>query len=125
MTKDDIRQRSRYHDLPTWDLPSFACLSSRFPYGTAITTEALARIEQAEKALYDFGFRVIRVRHYGDMARLELGSDEIKRLGDDEFRGRVVTAIKAAGYKYVALDLEGYRTGSMNEVLDLESRTAP
>ncbi len=124
MTKEDIRLRSKAHGLPTWDLPSFACLSSRFPYGTPITEEALSQIEKAEKALYDLEFRVIRVRHHGDMARIELGAGELVRLLDESLRSKVVELIKECGYKYVALDLEGYRTGSMNEALDLASRTS-
>ncbi len=120
--KSDIRERSRALGLPTWDQPAFACLSSRFPYGTAITLEALEKVGKAEEALYDFGLRVVRVRHHGDVARLEFGADEIPRFADDGFRRRVVAAIKGAGYTYVALDLEGYRTGSMNEVLDAAAR---
>ena len=116
-TKDDIRQRSKELGLPTWNLPSFACLASRFPYGTTITEEALRQVDLAESALYDLGFRVIRVRHHGDTARIEIGQDEINRLLEGDLRNRVVEAIKEAGYKYVSLDLEGYRTGSMNEVL--------
>lgn len=121
-SKADIRERSRVLGLPTWDQPAFACLSSRFPYGVAITPEALSKIDRAETALYDLGFRVVRVRHHGDIARLEVGVDEIERLLDPRLRGQVVSAIKEAGYAYVALDLEGYRTGSMNEVLEADQR---
>lgn len=116
-TKDDVRRRSRELGLPTWDLPSFACLASRFPYGVRITDESLRRVERAESALYDLGFRVIRLRHHGDVARIEVGPDEIERLLNAENRRRVVDAIKNAGYVYIALDLEGYRTGSLNEAL--------
>ena len=117
ITKEDIRQRSRALGLPTWDLPSFACLASRFPYGVPITEVDLSKVERAESALYDLGFRVVRVRHHGDVARIEVGPDEIQRLLNGEDRRRAVEAVKRAGYAYAALDLEGYRTGSMNEVL--------
>jgi len=120
--KADIRERSKALGLPTWDQPAFACLSSRFPYGTAITPEALVKIDLAETALYQLGFRVVRVRHHENLARIEIGPDEIGRLGDPELRKRIVLAIKEVGYAYVALDLEGYRTGSMNEVLDAAER---
>ena len=120
MTKNDVRDRSKALGLSTWDLPSFACLASRFPYGAPITEDALKRIEQAEAALYDLGFRVVRVRHHGDTARIEIGSDEIDRLLEEPMRIKVISGIKNAGYKYIALDLEGYRTGSMNEVLEIK-----
>ncbi|RJP81340.1 MAG: ATP-dependent sacrificial sulfur transferase LarE [Candidatus Zixiibacteriota bacterium] len=116
-TKADIRERSRALGLPTWNQPAFACLSSRFPYGTAITLEALAKLDRAESALYDLGFRIVRVRHHGDTARLEVGEEEISRLLDADLRRQVAEAVRQAGYVYVALDLQGYRTGSMNEVL--------
>lgn len=116
-TKADIRERSRLLGLPTWNQPAFACLSSRFPYGVAITPEALEKIDRAETALYRMGFKVIRVRHHGEVARLEVGPNEIHRLLDDQTRRQTVEALKQAGYTYVALDLEGYRTGSMNEIL--------
>ncbi len=124
MTKNDVRERSKTLGLSTWDLPSFACLASRFPYGTPITEDALKRIEQAETALYDLGFKIIRVRHHGDTARIELGRDEIDLLLKESLRTKVVSAIKNTGYKYVALDLEGYRTGSMNEVLETKGQSA-
>lgn len=116
-TKQDIRERSRILRLPTWDQPAFACLSSRFPYGTPITRENLEKIDRAENELYQLGLRVVRVRHHGSVARLEIGSDELTLFADREFRQRVITAVKGAGYTYVTLDLEGYRTGSMNEEL--------
>jgi uncharacterized protein len=121
-TKADIRERSQALGLVTWDQPAFACLSSRFPYGVAITPEALQKIDRAETALYDLGFRVLRVRHHGEVARLEVGPEEINRLLDVKTRTTVVNAIKQAGYTYVALDLEGYRTGSMNENLAVADR---
>ncbi len=122
-TKQDIRERSRIHRLPTWDQPAFACLSSRFPYGTAITRESLEKIDNAENALLQLGLRVVRVRHHGSVARLEMGSDELSLFADEEFRKRVIIAVKNAGYTYVTLDLEGYRTGSMNEELQQSIET--
>lgn len=124
-TKSDIRERSKILGLPTWDQPAFACLSSRFPYGIPITVEALIKIEIAENALYNLGFRVIRVRHHSDIARIEVGSEEVHRLLDDDVRKQVLDAVKKAGYTYVTVDLEGYRTGSMNEVLTQEDKTIP
>jgi len=115
-TKADIRELSREMGLPTWDKPAFACLSSRFPYGTEITREKVSRVGRAEESLRDLGLRVLRVRHHGDVARLELGPEEFD-LVLHTLRDEVVARVKAAGYVYVALDLQGYRTGAMNEVL--------
>ncbi|MEE9225979.1 MAG: ATP-dependent sacrificial sulfur transferase LarE [Bacteroidota bacterium] len=121
LTKQEIRELSRYLELPTWDKPSFACLSSRFPYGFGITKENLMKIDQAETFLRDLGFRYFRVRHHDDKtARIEVGKDEIKRLADDELRMKIVSELKKLGFTYVTLDLQGYRTGSMNEVLTTE-----
>lgn len=121
LTKQEIRELSRYLELPTWDKPSFACLSSRFPYGFGITKENLMKIDQAETLLRDLGFRYFRVRHHDDKtARIEVGKDEIKRLADDELRMKIVSELKKLGFTYVTLDLQGYRTGSMNEVLTIE-----
>ncbi len=116
ISKEDIRELSRELDLPTWDKPSFACLSSRFPYGIQITREKLTVVGRAEEALRDLGFRTVRVRHHGDVARLELGPEEFARAVNG-LREEVVRKVKEAGYAYVALDLQGYRTGAMNEVL--------
>jgi uncharacterized protein len=116
LTKDEIRQLSQARGLPTWDKPAFACLSSRFPYGTRITRENVAQVGRAEEGLRDLGLRVLRVRHHGDVARLELGSEEFERVVNG-LRGDVVRIVKEAGYTYVSLDLQGYRTGAMNEVL--------
>jgi uncharacterized protein len=113
-TKEDIRTLSRYLKLPSWDKPAFACLSSRFPYGTSITHERVRRIGQAEEFLRGLGFRVLRVRYHGDVARLELGPEEFV-LASGELREEVCRLVKEAGFVYVALDLQGYRTGSMNE----------
>jgi len=114
--KSDIRELSRAMGLPTWNKPSFACLASRFPYGTLITREKLAVVERAEEALRELGLRTLRVRHHGDVARLELGQEEFGQVVNGQ-RDEVVRRVKAAGYTYVALDLQGYRTGAMNEAL--------
>jgi pyridinium-3,5-biscarboxylic acid mononucleotide sulfurtransferase len=116
LSKADIRELSKAMDLPTWDKPSFACLSSRFPYGVTITREKLTVVGRAEEALRDLGLRTLRVRHHGDVARLELGAEEFGRVTNG-LRDEVVRRVKAAGYTYVALDLQGYRTGAMNEAL--------
>lgn len=116
LTKEEIRALSKAMDLPTWDKPAFACLSSRFPYGVTITREKLTQVGRAEEALRDLGLRVLRVRHHGDVARLELGPAEFVRVANG-LRGEVLRRVKAEGYAYVALDLQGYRTGAMNEVL--------
>lgn len=117
--KDDIRALSREAGLATWDEPASACLSSRVPYGRAITPEALRTIEQAEAALRRLGFRVFRVRHHDEVARLEFGRDEMARVVVPDVREAVIREVKAAGYRFVALDLEGYRRGSLNEPLQL------
>ena len=117
LSKEEIRTLSQAMDLPTWDKPSFACLSSRFPYGTAITREKVSQVGRAEESLRDLGLRTIRVRHHGDMARIELGPAEFEQVVNG-LRDEVIRLVKSAGYTYVALDLQGYRTGSMNEVLE-------
>ncbi len=117
MTKDDIRRYSRDLDLPTWDKPSSPCLSSRFPYGTEITVERLRKIAASEMFLRELCFREFRVRYHGDLARIELAQEEIARFFDPEIRKSVVQKFKEIGFHYVSLDLQGYRTGSMNEGL--------
>ena len=112
MSKSDIRSAARRLGLPNWDKPSFACLSSRIPHGTEVTLEALARIEAAEDAVQALGFRQVRVRHHGEVARIEVEPSEIARLVD--LRSQVVAGVRAAGYGFVAVDLEGYATGSLN-----------
>jgi uncharacterized protein len=114
-TKDDVRRYSRACGLPTADKPSFACLSSRVPYGVAIDAGLLARIERAEQVLRALGFRQFRVRHHGDVARLEVGADELPRAFD--LRAELAAGVRAAGYAFAALDLTGYRGGALNEVL--------
>ena len=117
--KDDIRELSRRMGLPTWDLPASACLSSRIPYNTEVTGEKLQTIERAEDALHRLGFRICRVRHHGDLARVELGRDEMARAVAPDVAAAIVRELKEAGYRYVSLDLQGYRTGSLNEALSL------
>jgi pyridinium-3,5-biscarboxylic acid mononucleotide sulfurtransferase len=114
LTKDDIRKLSQALKLPTWNKPAFACLSSRFPYGTAITAERVRQVGRAEDALYALGFRTLRVRFHGDVARLELGVEEYA-AATGPLRDKVIQCVKKAGFVYVAVDLQGYRTGSMNE----------
>ncbi|SNB46760.1 ATP-dependent sacrificial sulfur transferase LarE [Geobacter sp. DSM 9736] len=115
LTKQDIRILSRELGLPTWNKQPFACLASRFPYGTEITAERLHMVGRCEDFLREEGFAVYRVRFHGDTARIELAQDEMPRLLDPEFRRRLLEFFKDAGFVYVALDLQGYRTGSMNE----------
>lgn len=122
-TKQDVRELSKSLNLPTWDKQSFACLSSRFPYGTAIDREKLKKIDAAETLIHDLGFKFFRVRHHDEnTVRIEVGKDEIEKFLDKYFRENFVAEIKKLGFKYITLDLEGYRTGSMNEVLSEEER---
>jgi len=114
MAKSDIRAAARTLGLPNWNKPSFACLSSRIPHGTQVTVPALRQIEAAESALKAIGFRQVRVRHHGDVARIEVEAADIPRLVDE--RDRVVDLLREAGYKFVSVDLEGYSTGSLNRV---------
>ena len=117
LTKEDIRQLSKEYGLRTWDKPSFACLSSRIPYGQEITEEKLKMIDTAEQYLLDLGFKQVRVRHHGEMARIEVSPDERSRFGDVGFMDEVADKLKGLGFTYVVLDLKGYRSGSMNETL--------
>ena len=117
MTKADIREVSRRLGLPTADKPAMACLASRIPYGTPISAEVLLQVEQAEAALKAAGFPVCRVRHHGEVARIEVAPEALPRLLDAPQREALVKQIKAAGYRYVTLDLQGYRMGSLNEGL--------
>jgi pyridinium-3,5-biscarboxylic acid mononucleotide sulfurtransferase len=119
MTKDDIRAASHEMGLSTWDKPSFACLASRFPYGEKISAEKLKRVERAEAFLRKQGFRVFRVRSHQHLARLEFGHDELDRAFAR--RAELIAALKVMGYVFVTLDLEGFRSGSMNEPLRAES----
>jgi len=116
-TKAEVRELSRALGLSTWDKPSFACLASRFPYGEEITEEGLKRVDRAEDFLFGLGFKQVRVRHYGHLARIEILKEEMARLMDGSLRATVVDHLKGMGYRYITLDLEGFRSGSMNEVL--------
>ncbi|HZQ38574.1 MAG TPA: ATP-dependent sacrificial sulfur transferase LarE [Dehalococcoidia bacterium] len=119
LTKAEIRELSHARGLPTWDKPAMACLSSRIPYGTPVTLEALTRIATAEASLRLLGLRQVRVRHHDDVARIETDAAGMALLFDEEVRARAVAEVKAAGYTYVALDLAGYRSGSLNEAIPL------
>lgn len=120
MTKEDIRILSKDMGLPTWDKQAFACLASRFPYGQKITKEKLDMIDKAEQFLLDLGFRQVRVRHHGDLARIEVGGQEIGRFFSEDIMDRVYKELKKIGFTYVSLDMKGYRTGSMNETLAID-----
>jgi uncharacterized protein len=117
--KDEIRELSRRAGLPTWDEPASACLSSRIPYHSEVTAEKLRTIELAEQALRGLGFRLFRVRHHDDIARVEIAREEMSRALNPEIGDGIVRELKALGYQYVTLDLRGYRTGSLNEGLTL------
>ena len=114
-TKADVRAASKELGLRTWDKPAAACLASRVPYGTPVTMSVLAEVAAAESALRTLGFRQLRVRHYGDLARLELPIDELDAVLAR--RAEIVDAVKSAGYRYVTLDLEGFRSGNLNAAL--------
>ena len=122
ITKADIRDLARRAGLPAWNEPASACLSSRVPYGEVVTIGKLSMVDRAEMALKRLGFRQVRVRHHGDVARIEVAEDDMERALHSEMAQRMSTALKSLGFKYVALDLEGYRTGSLNEAL---SRATP
>lgn len=115
--KDDVRAGARELGLVLWDKPAAACLASRIPYGTTVTPERLTQVSGFESDLKALGFRVVRVRHHDTIARLEIGSDELGRMMDEDCRRRVFEAGKRHGFVYVTLDLGGYRMGSHNEVL--------
>lgn len=117
LTKEEIRILSRQLGLPTWDKPPFACLSSRFPYGDPITAEGLTMIEQAETYISELGFRQVRVRHHGLLARIEVEPEDIEKICSSEMRTRITDEFRRIGYQYVTVDMQGYRIGSMNEVL--------
>jgi uncharacterized protein len=117
LQKDEIRALSRRAGLPTWDEPASACLSSRIPYHAEVTDEKLRTIERAEESLRALGFRVFRVRHHDALARIEIARDEMARALDPDVNAAIIRELKAAGYRYVSLDLQGYRTGSLNEGL--------
>jgi len=116
-TKIEVRELSKELGLPTWDKPSFACLASRFPYGEEITEQGLRMVDEAEDFLFGLGFKQVRVRHYGSLARIEILKEEMSRLMNGSLREEVVSHLKGVGYRYITLDLQGFRSGSMNEVL--------
>jgi pyridinium-3,5-biscarboxylic acid mononucleotide sulfurtransferase len=115
MTKAEIREASRALGLPTWDRPASPCLSSRFPYGTQITLEGLQKVERGETLLHAMGFRVARVRYHGDVARLEVETSELPRLLQEPTREIIDREFKKLGFRFVAVDLKGFRSGSLNE----------
>jgi len=117
ITKADVRRMSKRLGLPTWEKPSYACLASRFPYGSAIDLAGLRSVERAEEYLRKLGLAQVRVRHYDSLARIEVMPEELPMLVDAATRRRLVRYFKRLGYDYVTVDLEGYRSGSMNEVL--------
>jgi uncharacterized protein len=119
LTKPEIRALARELGLPTWDEPASACLSSRIPYKSEVTETKLGMIEKAEEALRRRGFRVCRVRHHDTLARVELGRDELARAIEPGMSAAIVADLKLVGYQFVCLDLQGYRTGSLNEILTL------
>lgn len=124
-TKQDVRELAQLLGIPTWDKPSFACLASRFPYGFGITKENLMNVDTAETLMRDLGFRFFRVRHHDDRtARLEIGPQEFEKLFENGTRETIVAELKKLGYVYVTLDLQGYRTGSMNEVLTQQQKNS-
>jgi pyridinium-3,5-biscarboxylic acid mononucleotide sulfurtransferase len=117
LTKNEIRAWSRRLGLPTWDKPQLACLASRLPYGTQVTVERLNQVGRAERALRELGFKVFRVRYHQEVARLEVSADEVARLMAPEVRRQVDEAVKATGFTFVAIDLEPFRTGRLNDSL--------
>lgn len=119
LSKREIRALSRAAGLPTAELPASACLSSRLPYGTPVTPERLRQVDEGEERLRALGFRQVRLRHHGVLARVEVAPEELPRALDPAMASRMLAALKPLGFRWVSLDLEGYRTGSLNEVLPL------
>lgn len=115
--KDDVRSLAQALGLPNWDLPASPCLASRFPYGETISAEGLRMVGAAERYLRSLGFRVVRLRHHGAVARIELGEEDLPRAAEATVRRAIVEHLRGLGYSYVALDLQGFRSGSLNEVL--------
>ncbi len=123
LTKADIRELSKELGLPTWNKPSFACLSSRFPYGKKITIPKLKMVDEAEQFLMDMGIKQVRVRHHGEIARIEVSPEERVKFFNTKVMDKIGDKFKNIGFTYVTLDILGYRTGSMNEVLSVEEKT--
>ncbi|HVS20527.1 MAG TPA: hypothetical protein VHD88_01700, partial [Pyrinomonadaceae bacterium] len=117
LSKAEIRELSRQEGLPTWDRPASACLSSRLPYGTPVTIQNLSQVERGEAILRALDFRQFRVRHHGEMARIEIASEELPRALDAKMAQTLAERFKLLGFRYVTLDLEGYRQGSLNAAL--------
>lgn len=125
LSKSEVRELARRAGLRLWDKPASACLSSRIAYGLPVTPENLAMVERAEDVLRGLGFRVFRVRHHGDIARVEIAREEMARVVSGDLASRIAAELKALGFKFVALDLEGFRSGSMNSVLPLSELRNP
>ena len=125
LTKEDIRTLSKSIGLKIWDKPSLACLASRFPYGMKITSEDITKVDKAERFLRGFGITQARVRHHNGIVRIEVMDEDISKLSGEKIRGQIVAYFKGLGYLYVTIDLEGYRTGSMNEALQKDEITSP
>jgi len=117
LSKKEIRELSKELNLPTWDKPAYACLASRIPYGTKITKETLKKIDEAEQYLREMGFREVRVRDHGALARIEVGEERLMEIMDEDVREELYSKFKKIGYIYVSVDLKGYRMGSSNEAL--------
>ena len=118
--KLDVRQLSKYLGLPIWDKPALACLSSRFPTGTRLTSGKLKQVEQAENFLYSLGFKILRVRHHENLARIEVAPEEIFRFFETDLREKIDQQLRKLGYKFVTLDLTGYRMGSLNQLISID-----
>lgn len=125
LTKNDIRELSKSLGLPTWNKPSFACLSSRFPYGHRITLSKLTMVDKAEQFLLDMGITQVRVRHHGEIARIEVEPSEREKFFNIKLMNHIGNELKKIGFTYVTLDLLGYRTGSMNETLSIKDKSSP
>jgi len=123
LTKPDIRRLSRALGLPTWDKPQLACLSSRFPYGTEITPERLRQVDEFEDGLRELGFRQLRVRYHGSIARLEMEPESMPRVFEEGVRDRIVSLGRRCGFTFVALDLAGFASGSLNQLVGLRRRS--
>jgi len=121
LTKEEIRTASKELGLSTWDKPAAACLASRIPYGTKITEDLLQKVSSAESVLKKLGFRQVRVRHHGNIARIELPAHDIPGILDSKIKNTVIKSLKKLGYIYITLDIEGYTTGSMNKTLEVNS----
>lgn len=125
LTKSEVRELSRWLGLPTWDRPASPCLASRFPYGMEITLEGLRRVERSEQVLHALGFKVVRVRNHGDIARVELEPTDFARILDDAIRHTVDRQLREIGFRFVTVDLRGFRSGSLNEGIKAPQPSAP